>query len=280
MDCRVLKNGKCKIFQNYNNTHQAIDIIGENNGLDYVIAHSDGIVNFYQDGYGNMKGSTGNLSYGNSIKIDHQNGYHTLYAHMKNDLSVSLNQFVKKGQIIGYISDSGNAYGEHLHFEVWKDNKRINPLEFLNKDFFKNEQTIQPVQQKQETPNLQYKVGDTVEINGVYTSSTSNQKLRPLITKGKITRIIENANNPYLLEEGRIGWINNNVIISKIENRYLSNKTYQGTSLVDALKQIGVDSSFTYRSNLATINNINNYKGTTEQNIKMLNLLKQGLLKY
>lgn len=280
MDCRVLQNGKCKILQNYNNAHQATDIIGENNELDYVIAHSDGIVTFYQDGYGNMKGSVGNLSYGNSIKIDHQNGYHTLYAHMRNGLSVSQNQFIKKGLVIGYISDSGNAYGKHLHFEVWKDNNRINSLEFLNKDFPENEPTIQPVPPKQETSDLQYKVGDIVEINGVYISSTSNQKLRPLITKGKITRIIENSNNPYLLEDGIIGWVNDNAIISKQENRYLSNKNYQGTSLVDALKQIGIDSSFTYRSNLATINNINNYQGTKEQNTRMLNLLKQGLLKY
>jgi len=279
MDCRVLQKGKCKILQNYNNSHQATDIIGENNELDYVIAHSDGIITFYQDGYGNMKGSTGNLSYGNSIKIDHQNGYHTLYAHMRNGLSVSQNQFIKKGQVIGYISDSGNAYGKHLHFEVWKGNTRINALEFLNKDFPGNEPPI-PEPPIEETPDLQYKVGDTVEINGVYISSTSNQKLRPIITKGKITKIIENANNPYLLEDGRIGWVKDNTIISKIENRYLSNKSYQGTSLVDALKQIDIDSSFSYRSNLANINNINNYQGTIEQNTRMLNLLKQGILKY
>lgn len=58
------------------------------------------------------------------------------------------------------------------------------------------------------------KVGDTVTINGVYTSSTSTNKLRPLKTKGKITKIIAGARNPYLLENGNIGWVNDACIVS------------------------------------------------------------------
>ena len=269
MECKILEQRKCKITNEYSNNHQAIDIIGENPLLDYVIAHSEGKVVFYQDGLGNMKGSTGNLSYGNCIKIEHKDGYATLYAHMKNDLYVKLNQEVKEGQIIGYISDSGNAYGKHLHFEVWKDNKRLNPKEYLNKPLPFNE-----------VNKLNYKIGDAVEINGVYVSSTSKEKLRPLITRGKITKVIENANNPYLLEDGRIGWTNDNAIISKSKDRYLSNKKYKGNSIVDALNEIKINSSYKYREELAKINNINNYQGTASQNIEMLNLLKQGLLKY
>ena len=270
MNCRILKQGKCKITNNYSNDHQAIDIIGEPNELDYVLAHSDGKVIFYQDGYGNLKGSIGNKSYGNCIKIDHQNGYYTLYAHMKNDLPIKNNQYIKKGQVIGYISDSGNAYGKHLHFEVWKGNERIKPTEYLNKDLTISTPSV----------NIKYKLGDIVEINGVYISSASKEKLNPTITIGKITRIIENAENQYLLEDGMIGWVNDSNIIRKLNNQYLSNKNYQGTSIVDALKQINVDSSYSNRANLAKINNIDTYQGTSSQNTKMLNLLKQGLLKY
>ena len=61
--------------------------------------------------------------------------------------------------------------------------------------------------------------------------------------------------------------------------KYLSNKNYKGYSIVEALKGIGVDSSFSYRSKLAQINGITNYKGTAEQNIKMLEMLKNGTLK-
>ena len=57
------------------------------------------------------------------------------------------------------------------------------------------------------------KVGDVVNINGVYVSSTSTSKLRPLKTKGKITKIVAGARNPYLLENGNIGWVNDACIV-------------------------------------------------------------------
>jgi len=66
----------------------------------------------------------------------------------------------------------------------------------------------------QPTPT-KYKVGDKVEINGVYVSSTSTEKLKPAITKGTITKIVEGARNPYLLNNGNIGWVNDNCIVSK-----------------------------------------------------------------
>lgn len=124
--------------------------------------------------------------------------------------------------------------------------------------------------------NSKYKVGDTVTINGVYISSDSNEKLTPRITTGTITKIVTNAKNPYLLNDGKIGWVNDSVIIDNIT--YLSNPNYKGVSLVDALNEIKVDSSYNYRSKLATKNNISNYKGTSEQNTTMLNLLKSGKL--
>lgn len=269
MECRVLKDKKYQTTQKFSSSHQAIDIVGENSTLDYVTAHTKGMVIDLQDGYGNMKGSTGNQSYGNYVKLKHENNYYTLYAHMKSGLKVTKNQNVDEGEILGYMWDSGNAYGKHLHFEVRNENTRINPTEYLNKDL-----------PNQTTKELKYKIGDLVEINGIYVSSTSKEKLRPLITKGKITKIIENANNPYLLEEGRIGWANDNVIISKDNIKYLSNKTYKGTSIVDGLREINVDSSYQYRTKLATLNNITNYKGTKEQNLALLNLLKKGKLKY
>ena len=134
--CRVLEKGQCEITQEYGNNHNAVDVVGANYTLDYVVAHSDGKVIFCQDGYGNMKGSTGNNSYGNCVKIDHENGYCTLYAHMQKGLLVKNGDYVKKGQRLGYMSDSGNAYGGHLHFEVWKNGTRINPTEYLDKDLF------------------------------------------------------------------------------------------------------------------------------------------------
>lgn len=263
METRIIESRNCNITQNYSNEHQAIDLIGVNPKLDYVLAHTDGKVIFYQDGYDNIKGSVGNLSYGNCIKLDHGNGYATLYAHMQKNLLVKNGATVKKGQKIGYISDSGNAYGKHLHFEVWKDGVRINSTKYLNNDLFQKNVS-------------NYKIGDKVIIKEVYISSTSEKKLTPLINTGTITRIVKNVRNPYLLDNGNIGWINDNSIITKIE--YLENKEYTGTSIVDALNKINIDSSFQYREQLAKVNNITNYKGTAEQNLLMLNKLKQGML--
>lgn len=130
---------------------------------------------------------------------------------------------------------------------------------------------------KPNNDNTKYRVGDTVTINGVYISSDSNEKLTPRITTGKITRIISNAKNPYLLNDGNIGWVNDSVIINN-NIVYLSNPNYKGVSIVDALNEIKVDSSYTYRSKLAIKNNISNYKGTGEQNLLMLDLLKKGKL--
>lgn len=57
-------------------------------------------------------------------------------------------------------------------------------------------------------------VGDTVTINGVYTSSSSTKKLSPAVKSGMITRIIPGARNPYLINNGNIGWVNDSCIVS------------------------------------------------------------------
>ena len=125
MKCRILEKGNCEITQGYNDNHHVNVLVGGGYTLDYVVAHSDGKIIFCQDGYNNMKGSTGNASYGNCVKIDHGNGYATLYAHMRKGLLVKNGDYVKKGQRLGYMSDSGNAYGSHLHFEAWRNGTRI-----------------------------------------------------------------------------------------------------------------------------------------------------------
>lgn len=63
-----------------------------------------------------------------------------------------------------------------------------------------------------------------------------------------------------------------------MQKEYLSNKTYKGKSIVEALKEINVDSSFENRKRLAEINGIYEYMGKSEQNIRMLNLLANGKL--
>ncbi|ETO91774.1 MAG: peptidase, M23/M37 family domain protein [Candidatus Xenolissoclinum pacificiensis L6] len=72
-------------------------------------------------------------SYGNLIKIKHQNGYLTLYAHLsKFAPNIKSGANVRKGELIGFSGDTGMVTGPHLHFETLKDNKHINPLQVLS----------------------------------------------------------------------------------------------------------------------------------------------------
>lgn len=63
------------------------------------------------------------------------------------------------------------------------------------------------------TPTTKYNVGDVVKINGVYVSSISTEKLIPLVNSGTITKVIPDARNPYLLDDGNIGWVNDDCIV-------------------------------------------------------------------
>ena len=67
--------------------------------------------------------------YGKHIRIDHGFGYVSLYAHL-NTYKVRRKQKVKRGDIIGYVGSTGRSVAPHLHYEIFKDGKRINPLNF------------------------------------------------------------------------------------------------------------------------------------------------------
>ena len=64
--------------------------------------------------------------WGYHIMVDHGNGYATLYAHCSY-IPVNVGQSVKQGQVIGYIGNTGNSFGAHLHFECWKNGVRYDP---------------------------------------------------------------------------------------------------------------------------------------------------------
>lgn len=71
-------------------------------------------------------------SYGTLVKIDHGGGLETWYAHMfPKDIEVQSGQSVRRGQKIGAIGNFGNSTGPHLHFEVRKNNKVKNPLNYV-----------------------------------------------------------------------------------------------------------------------------------------------------
>ena len=71
--------------------------------------------------------------YGNHVIINHGYGYKTLYAHMSKYI-VKKGQEVNRGDIIGYVGNTGTSVAPHLHYEVHKDEKKINPVNFYYND--------------------------------------------------------------------------------------------------------------------------------------------------
>lgn len=133
---RLLKNKKILITQKYKTSiHEAIDLVGENYSLDYIISHSAGVVEKVRKDY-KTNDISGN-SYGNFVKIQHDNGYYTLYAHLKyGSVDVNVGDRVKKGSTIWYMGDTGHANGAHLHFEVRNENDiKIDPTPYIDSNF-------------------------------------------------------------------------------------------------------------------------------------------------
>ena len=138
---RVTK-GNNGITRGYSLLHRGVDIGWKGGENDYVLAHSDGKVVFLQKGQKHNTKAKGNASYGNCIKIKHDNGYYTLYAHLEYT-SVRKGQRVVKGQSIGYMGQSGKAFGTHLHFEVRNTKDvRINPTSYINADLPNNSNNV------------------------------------------------------------------------------------------------------------------------------------------
>jgi len=71
--------------------------------------------------------------YGNNVVINHGYGYETLYGHMSK-FKVRPGQKVNRGDLIGYVGNSGSSTGPHLHYEVRKNGNPINPVNFYYND--------------------------------------------------------------------------------------------------------------------------------------------------
>ena len=187
---RILENAENQITNGFSQNHVAVDVVKNRNQLANIIAHSAGKVMWVQTGYKNAQGSSGNASYGNAVKIKHSNGYYTLYAHL-NRVDVKVGQEVKQGQVIGYMGNSGNAYGAHLHFEVRNEKDvRINPTPYINSD-------LPNMVKKEEKPNsneIFYTVvpGDTLTAIARKYNTTVNNLVK-----------INNIANPNLIVVGQ-----------------------------------------------------------------------------
>lgn len=98
--------------------HTGIDFAGKLG--QEVSAVADGVVTWSGDRYG----------YGIMVEINHGNGYSTRYAHNSENL-VAIGDEVKKGEVVARMGDTGRATGPNLHFEVLRNGRRVNPVNFI-----------------------------------------------------------------------------------------------------------------------------------------------------
>lgn len=99
--------------------HYGIDIVAKKNSLVYAAA--DGVV---------KKSEFFNGKAGHSVEIRHRFGFTTRYFHLSIFI-VKNGEKVRKGQIIGFLGTTGASTGPHLHYEMLKNGKHINPISFL-----------------------------------------------------------------------------------------------------------------------------------------------------
>lgn len=149
-------------------------------------------------------------------------------------------QFTSAGTLSGYNGnlDMNYAYKDF----VLNKNENNNPIPVTPS-------TLQPTGRK---------VGDIITINGVYTSSDSDKKLKPAKSTGTITKIIAGAKNPYLLDNGNIGWTNDSCIVDNTTKP--TNNTSTGSYTVkkgDCLSAIGSKLGVNWKD-IANLNGITN----------------------
>lgn len=108
-----------RITQYWGRRHTGVDIGA--NYLTPIIAVADGIVELVQ---------FGRTGYGYQVIIDHENGYRTRYGH-QSQIFVKPGERVTRGQTIGTIGSTGRSTGPHLHFEIYINARRVNPLSYI-----------------------------------------------------------------------------------------------------------------------------------------------------
>ena len=98
--------------------HKGMDFAGRD-GSD-IVAVASGVITWAGKRYG----------YGNLVEVNHGNGYVTRYGHCKT-LSVNVGDTVKKGQLIAAMGSTGRSTGPHVHFEVWRNGRPVNPERYI-----------------------------------------------------------------------------------------------------------------------------------------------------
>lgn len=225
MNSRVLQGKSTFITQpfhyegekGYAYYHGGIDLVkllpSGGTALDWIVAHTDGTV---VDVRSNCSGYE-SQSYGNYVLLKHANGYFTMYAHLAYGyVNVALGQNVKKGEVLGYMDNTGDSQGGHLHWEVrMPTGEKIDPEPYLNADL----------------PGTPKKKGKLKKVNGVwcyvvdgkvdtsYNGFAKNKNGTWKCTKGKVdfgyNGLAKGSKGWYMVQGGKIDWSYNGLCVNQ-----------------------------------------------------------------
>ena len=145
-----------------------------------VYAADDGVI------YSTKDNDKSGKSWGNFVKIKHNDGTYTLYAHLKDGIKVKTGQNVKQGDQIGNMGNTGDSKGNHLHYEVYvggaSTSNRKNPLDYT---YVYEGQIVHP----DDTKKVKYKPTDTPKVD------EKDKKIQELQTKvNELTKEVEENN--------------------------------------------------------------------------------------
>jgi murein DD-endopeptidase MepM/ murein hydrolase activator NlpD len=103
--------------------HKGVDLWRETKGQTPIQAAREGVV---------VEAGANRSGYGQLVVLDHGEGLQTFYAHMRK-INVKVGDQVEDGQVLGYMGNTGDSTGYHLHFEVRQNDVPVNPLRYLQR---------------------------------------------------------------------------------------------------------------------------------------------------
>jgi len=108
--------------------HEKLATVTENPGIDIAAEEGAPVTSVCA---GQVTKITWLRGYGNTVIMDHRDGYYTVYAHLE-QIQVREGQNVKTGEVIGQVGQSGSISGPRLHFEIWAQREKQDPMDWLS----------------------------------------------------------------------------------------------------------------------------------------------------
>lgn len=209
---RVIYESEKRITNPYSSSHRGVDLGWRSvENLNVIYPNCKGKVIEVVTGRPHNPNATGVASWGNYVLIQHENGYTTRYAHLR-EVYTRVGETVDESISIGLMGESGNANGRHLHFEVstsTSSRDRINPTPYLTRAVYTPPKEV----------DSEFKVGDRVIVSGYATSDSNGGGSRTANYNGTtdklyITKITDKTKpRPYHISRGPVfgnqnrGWV-------------------------------------------------------------------------